>query len=225
MCSMKCESPCSSARSWREPAATKTPIAAVFTCGARLGDDGEARGKARDVWTLTPRPRRLAQIIGHRRRVVGQRDDRSRRSMRSARCGRQRRPHAGRPLDRVGKLRRWAVPSATTGVAGAAASACRAACDADRAVRIDDHAALALDAAPSPRRIPARPPGKHRNRRGCVRARRRGSRTQPSVAKFAHPRRHLPRVAAGGLEQEALEVRRDLDVHRGRLGRLYARGS
>ena len=39
------------------------------------------------------------------------------------------------------------MPRAITGVAGAAASALRAACDADRAVRIDDHAALAIDPA------------------------------------------------------------------------------
>jgi hypothetical protein len=35
MCSMRCESPCSSARSWREPAPTQTPSVAVAMCGMR----------------------------------------------------------------------------------------------------------------------------------------------------------------------------------------------
>jgi hypothetical protein len=35
MCSSKCDSPCSSARSLREPAPTKTPSAAVANAGSR----------------------------------------------------------------------------------------------------------------------------------------------------------------------------------------------
>ena len=74
--------------------------------GRRLGDDGEPRGKARDLNAHAAARAVWRTIIGHRPAVVGQDDDRFLALHQIREALRQRGPHAGRALDGVGKLRR-----------------------------------------------------------------------------------------------------------------------
>ena len=67
-----------------------------------------------------------------------------------------------------GNFAGWAVASATTGVAGERGKRCSRGANADRAMRIDDHAAFAIDARHLFGAGGLIDAGKRRNRRECV---------------------------------------------------------
>ena len=220
--------PCSSGRSSRLPAPTQTPSDAVSRCGIS------------SVTTVRPEGRRVTstlmqQLLRARRgwstgyRFDGVRDQPAAPScVRAAGRGRQASPAVAAAPRRPPRPHRetspaWAVDSTTIGTAGSRVSfsppRCRRRCADRRTGRF-----RASRCAWS-RRSPARRRGRRQNPRGCPRAPAPDSVNCRDCGKRRHQRAHGGGVAAIRLEQQALEIGRDLDVHRGRRGRYALRAA
>ena len=219
MCSSRCEMPCSFGFSSRPPTPAQTPSAAVSRCGmvsvttvrpdGKLGDFDAHPATPCFAARLTDSTNRStsAWIVLHHLDVLGF-------GHQPVEPGRQLRPHAAGRLDRIGEFRRMRGRQHDVGnrrVRGVAIGDR----ERHRGMGIDEIAGLA-------------PGGADRGRGfGLVGAAgvelladRGEHRIRQHEAAGLLQRRHQPAHAGGiapaGLEQQPLEIRGDLDVHRGR---------
>ena len=189
---------------------------------ARVGDDAKARGQGRRRDAQRRRPRvRADEIAPTAAASFGSTSNRLGPAHEIRQDAPAARAHAGRALDRVGEfggMRGGERDHRRTGRIGRARAAPRR-----RRPRCADRSMTPLRdrRAPFPRRTPPRRRARRRNRAGCARAPARIA-NSPDCVELAHQRAHRVRVAAIGLEQQALEIGGDLDVHRRRLRRLDA---
>ena len=93
--------------------------------------------------------------------------------------------------------------------------------DADRGVRIDEMAGLALHGARWSAATSSSSARSAVNSGADLRQRARRQREAARLRQRSHERAHGAGVAAAGVEQQPLEIRRDLDVHRRRRRRHH----
>ena len=119
-----------------------------------------------------------------------------------------------------GNLAAWAVPSTTIGTDGSRVSF-SAHRHPHRGVRVDEVSGLPQHGADGGGGLLLVGAIGGEDAREFPRARAPKAQTGRDCASERHQRAHRPAVAAIGLEQQPLEIRRHLDVHRGRGGRHH----
>ena len=188
---------------------------------ARVGDDAQARRQGRQphahAATLARSRTNFATAAGSLGRIA----QRSRRDCDLGEMGRQFGTAADGAFDRLGEFGRMGGRQRDHRRCRIARERRARRVDADRAVRIDDDSAVAIDA----RHLVGA--GLFVDALGVEVAadrgqRRRRDRELARLLQRPHQRANRARVAAVGVEQQPLEIGRDLDVHRRRLGRLDA---
>ena len=196
---------------------------------ACVGDDGQAGGQTGDFDAHAAAPSRAARLAARMNCSTARLIDRQRgRPAPAVQVSRQASPaSAGRTPQAAstasGNLAGCAVPSTTIGIAGSrvsfsATATPTAVCGSTQwpvsrsMVRMVAGGLLLVGAVGG-------------EQRADLRQRRRRQREAPRLRERAHQRAHRRGVAAVGLEQQPLEIRRHLDVHRRRRGRAPPRAA